>query len=525
MRVNEGLSLGFGPVFRGITLVSGDIAKVSPLIYRHGDDGQREKDTKHPLYWLLKYAPNDEMTAFNWRQAMVSSLVLRGNCYSLVDRSRNGKVNRIVFMDPARTFPMRENGRFFYAYYLEGEAKPIKIEPTMVLHGRAFTRDGITGYGILDYARETIGEGMAMREYSARFFRNNAKPSVILEHPGLISAAAYAKLLANWNKAYSGVENAHKAAILEEGMKASAMTMSAEESQLLEGRKFNRDEIANFLRVPVHKLGGDSHTSYNSLEQENQAYLDEALDPLMTCLEHEMWSKLLTEAEKRAESHTIEFQREELVRVDLGTKTESISKALAGQPWMLVDEARRKFNMNDLPNDEGKQYRPAANVGGNPDQSKGEDPAPDATDPQDSGNSDIPTDTTNSERMDTNKVRQSAESLALQVTTRMVKRLTVQAVKATKKPGEYKDWLAGLRTQHEPAIRDAYAPVASLIASFTAQSSTDVLERALDKTFSDVTGAIAERVVINPCHSFAEECAEDLNAQLPPRIVEALFNG
>jgi HK97 family phage portal protein len=103
---------------------------------------------------------------------------------------------------------------------------------------------------------------------------------------------------------YSGLENAHKAALLEDGVDLKILSNNARDSQLLETRAHEIREVANWFGIPPHKLGDTTRTAYASLEQENQSYLDDAVDPWLVTWEEEGRDKLLTEEQKAKPTHT-----------------------------------------------------------------------------------------------------------------------------------------------------------------------------------------------------------------------------
>jgi len=140
------------------------------------------------------------------------------------------------------------------------------------------------------------------------------------------------------------LKNAHKTALLEQGTTARPLGVNAKDAQLIEGRKFSLTSVANWLNLPPHKCGAEGRTSYNSLAEENQATLDESYEPWLVAWEYECENKLLTEAEKRADSHVIEFERKALLRSDPAKRAEFYRQAV-GRPFMLADEARQAENM------------------------------------------------------------------------------------------------------------------------------------------------------------------------------------
>lgn len=354
VKVGRKTALMYSPVWRAFNLLSGTVAKLPTYVYERTGTG-RKRATAHAAYPLLRNKPNGEMTAFVFKQTLMGHALLEGNGLAYIFRRGDASPEELIPLTPEKSFPCRENGRLVYVTELpNGEWR--RLLPENVLHLRGIGYDGLTGYRLLDYARESLGVGIAAEQYGGRFFRNNAEPSVVIEHPKTLSKEASARLKAGWNKMHQGLDRSHRAAVLEEGAKVSAFSSSARNAQLMELRGFEVRSVANWFGVPPHKLGDTTKTSYASLEQENQAFLDESLDCWLVNFEEEMRDKLLTEEEKDRDTHYVEFLRNALVRADLKTRAEYYAKALGGQPWETVDEVRGRENLDDLPDGEGKKY-------------------------------------------------------------------------------------------------------------------------------------------------------------------------
>jgi len=346
VKVSADKALKYSPIWRAVTLIAGDVARI-PLFLYERQDGGKERAARHPAYRLLRYKPNTEMTAGVFKLTIQAHALLRGNGYAYIFRDGSGDVSEMIPLDPARTYPVRENGVLWYVYDSDDPRIGLrKLDPSMVFHLKGLGYDGLTGYSVISYAADAVGLGLAAHQYTSVYFKNSARPSVILEHPATLTEPAQKRLKEGWNKQYMGVDSAHKTAVLEEGMKAHVLSFNARDTQLIETLGFSRKDIANFFGLPPHKLGDGDRTSYNSLEMENQSYLDEALDPWLTRWEEECWDKLLREREKEADSHVVEFKRQVLVRANLQARAIYYRQALAGAPWMTIDEVRGLENQN-----------------------------------------------------------------------------------------------------------------------------------------------------------------------------------
>lgn len=357
--VNRVTALRHPAIWRGVNLLSRDTAKLPLLIYRRVGEG-KTRAIEHPAYKLLKDAPNGQMTAFTFVQTITAHAILNGNGYALITRRGDGRPVELLPLLPDRTYPVRVNGRLMYVTAIGGDLEDVASEVRTlaandVIHIKGLGYNGLCGYSLIEYGVDAIGHGMALEKYGSRFFKNSARPSVLIEHPGQISEPAAKRLRESWDKLYAGVENAHRTAILEEGMKATPMTINAKDSQLLESQEFDLTKIANLLGLPPHKVGGKGRTAYASLEQENQAYLDEGLDPWLVAWEQECRTKLLTEDEKRTDSHVVEFLRQALERADLATRTAAYVSGL-NNSYLNPDEVRARENLNPIPEGEGQKF-------------------------------------------------------------------------------------------------------------------------------------------------------------------------
>lgn len=353
VRVSANSALRYAPWWRGINVVSRDVAKLPLLVYRRAGAG-KERDVRHPSFRLLRHRSNDELlSAFMFKQTLQAHAMSWGNGYAWIRRDGNATPLELIVLAPYDVIPLRENGRLWYAINVEGVWR--RESPANVLHIKGLSADGLVGYSVFQKAADSLGEGMAAQQYGSRFFRNAARPSVVIEVPGNMTAEAQGEFRRQWDALHSGVDASHRTAILTNSAKVHPFSMNARESQLEQLRRFSLTEVASWIGVPVHKVGGEGRTSFSSLEQENQAYLDESLDPWLVNWEEECREKLLTEREKRDDTHVIEFMRQALVRADLATRGNYYQMAIRGG-WMSRDDVRSRENMNPLPDDEGGKF-------------------------------------------------------------------------------------------------------------------------------------------------------------------------
>jgi len=347
-RIGRREALKYSPVYRAVSLVSSTIAKIPCRVHARTASGKR-RATDHPSYNLLRYKPNDEQTAFYFFQTMLGHCLLEpGNAYAYVFRDDRGAASDLILLDPKAVTPTRENGAMVYVYHDPCGGGMRRLDASSVLHWRGPGWDGLCGYSVLEYARNSIAMGSGAQKYSNTYFANNAEPRVVLEFPQWLKQDQAKQIKASWEGMHKGLNNAHRTAILQGGMKANTISLSARDSQLIETMEFSIKEVANWFGVPPHKIGSDARTAYNSLEQENQSFLDDTIDPWLVMIEQECRDKLLTEAQKANDTHVIEFDRSALVRANLSARGEYYAKGLSGHPWLVVDEVRNAENLNGV---------------------------------------------------------------------------------------------------------------------------------------------------------------------------------
>jgi hypothetical protein len=213
-----------------------------------------------------------------------------------------------------------------------------------VLHIAGPGFDGVTGYSVVKMARESIGLGMACEQFGAGLFGSGARPSGMLEHPGRLSDDARGRLRGDWERLHAGIDNAHRVAILEEGMKWTPTSIPPDDAQFLQTRKFQIEEVARWFNIPPSKLRDTGGVSYSSLEQENIAFLSETLRPWLIRLEQEFRRKLLLpESSELYCEHSVEG----LLRTDLSARYAAYAVG-RNWGWLSVNEIRALENLEPV---------------------------------------------------------------------------------------------------------------------------------------------------------------------------------
>lgn len=362
VRVSRKRALGYSAVWRAVNLIAGDVGRL-PVFVLMRDGSGKVPDKSHPAYRLLRRKPNPLMTAFTFRQTLQAHALTEGNGYAYV-RRENSKPVELIILNPDVTHPVRVGGELWYVTQLpvgQNRYEMRKLPCTDVIHIKGLGFDGLAGYPVLKLLRDTLGKAIAARDYGARYFRNSARPTVVIEVPASMKPEAVENMRKSWERLHQGIDNAHKTGILREGAKLSTIAGSAKDAQLIENLEFDAREVANVFGVPAHKVGDPTKVAYNSLESENQSYHDDTLDRWLICHEEEYADKLLTEEEKANDSHSIEFARQELLRTNLTARGNYYSQAVMGG-WLSRDEVRGFENLNPIPGGKGSEFTLPVNV-------------------------------------------------------------------------------------------------------------------------------------------------------------------
>lgn len=335
--VNPQTALQSSAVYACIKVLAESIAMLPCMLYEKSADGKsRQPAETHPLYPLLKYQPNDWQTSVEFWEMMVASLNLRGNSYAWINRADSGRVVELLPLHPDMVnVQMLPGFRLEYRVTMpDGSFET--YGPGQLLHIRGLTLNGWLGISPIAYAREAIGLALAAEKFGGQLFRNGAKASGILEHPGKLSEEAHKRLKQSFDLSLSG-EHAHETAILEEGMKYEKISMTPEDSQFLETRKYQRSEIASIFRVPPHMIADLEKATFANIEQQALEFVSWSLMPWLTRISMAIRRDLLDPCER--DDLSVQHNVFPLLRGDAKARSEYYHGGIL-DGWLMRNEAR-----------------------------------------------------------------------------------------------------------------------------------------------------------------------------------------
>ena len=354
--VNERTAMQTTAVYACVRILAEAVASLPLHVYEYQDDGGKKLVHDHPLHYLLHDEPNPEMTSFVFRETLMSHLLIWGNAYAQIIRDGAGRVLGLYPLLPDKMDVQRDDrGNIYYVYSRNSDENPmfkeygdIRLKAEEVLHIPGLGFDGLIGYSPIAMAKNAVGMTLACEEYGASFFANGANPGGVLEHPGVLKDPS--KVRESWNSVYRGVNNAHKIAVLEEGMKYQQIGIPPEEAQFLETRKFQINEIARLYRIPPHMVGDLDKSSFSNIEQQSLEFVKYTLDPWVIRWEQSLQRSLLLPGEKG--KYFIKLNVDGLLRGDYQSRMNGYAVGRQNG-WFSANDIREMENMNPIPDEEG----------------------------------------------------------------------------------------------------------------------------------------------------------------------------
>jgi len=348
--ITEDSAMRLSAVFGAVRVISETIASL-PWMVKQDFEGSTRNAAAHPINQLI-HSPNGMMTDFNFRESCQAHLCLHGNAYIAIKRNEAGQPVSLIPVHPDRVKVKVYKDEKFYTIDDGKET----FDDTEMIHIVGLSFDGIVGKSVIEAARESIGLGLAADQFGGAFFGNGANVNTVLTHPGRLSDDAYKRLMASWQRRYAGLDNAHKTAILEEGMNLQKVSISPSESQFLETRQFGVVDIARFFRIPLAYLGSLENSSTRAnIEEQGIQFQRNTILPWVKRWEAEFNRKLFPNGNE----YYIRFNMDGLLRGDISSRYSSYATARQWG-WLSVNDIRKFEGLDNI--DNGDTYLQPLNM-------------------------------------------------------------------------------------------------------------------------------------------------------------------
>lgn len=355
-RVDEKSAMQIATVYACVRLLAETVAGLPLHLYRMKDDtNSKERATDHPLYKLLYRQPNPEMTSFSFREVMMVQLLLWGNCYAQIIRDgRNGIISLYPLLPENMEIDRDEKGEIFYTYHAYTDEAPgennkdIYFRNDEIFHVPGMGFNGLVGFSPIAMMKNSLGTTLAVEKYGSSFFKNGAQPSGVLEHPGVLKNPE--KIRENWSVVYGGANNAHKVAVLEEGMQYKPISLPPEDSQFLSTRQFGVNEICRIFRVPPHMVQDLDHATFSNIEHQSIDFVVHTLTPWLVRFEQAIIKDLLLPEEQ--DLYFPKFNVDGLLRGDYQSRMQGYATGISNG-FLSPNDCRRLENMDLIAAEKG----------------------------------------------------------------------------------------------------------------------------------------------------------------------------
>lgn len=355
-KVDEKSAMQIATVYACVRLLAETVAGLPLHLYRYLDQNNgKEKALDHPLYKILYRLPNPEMTSFSFREAMMTHLLLWGNAYAQIIRDGKNQVLGLYPLLPENVEIDRdENGEIYYIYHaytdeVPGENnKDIYFRRDEILHIPGLGFNGLVGFSPIAMMKNALGTTLAVEKYGSSFFKNGAQPSGVLEHPGTLKDPE--KIRNNWSAVYGGTNNAHKVALLEEGMTYKPISLPPEDSQFLSTREFGVEEICRIFRVPPHMVQDLKRATFSNIEHQSIDFVVHTLTPWLVRFEQAIIKDVLLPEEQ--EEYFPKFNVDGLLRGDYQSRMNGYATGISNG-FLSPNDVHRLENMDLIPADQG----------------------------------------------------------------------------------------------------------------------------------------------------------------------------
>lgn len=353
--VNEKSAMQIATVYACVRLLAETVAGLPLHMYRYINDTDKERAKDHPLYKLLYRQPNPEMTSFSFRETMMTHLLLWGNAYAQIIRDgRNNILSLYPLLPENMEVDRDKQGRIVYIYTSYSDETP-KLQNKQVIfradeifHIPGLGFNGLIGFSPIAMMKNSLGMNLAVEKYGSAFFKNGAQPSGVLEHPGVLKNPE--KIRENWSDVYGGPNNAHKVAVLEEGMQYKAISLPPEDSQFLSTRQFGVNEICRIFRVPPHMVQDLSHATFSNIEHQSIDFVVHTLTPWLVRWEQSIIKDLLLPEEQ--DTFFPKFNVDGLLRGDYASRMSGYATGISNG-FLSPNDVHRLENMDLIPADKG----------------------------------------------------------------------------------------------------------------------------------------------------------------------------
>lgn len=333
-------ALKIATVYACFRILTESVGKIPIKIYKD------KKEADHYLNVLLKRKPNPFMTSFNFWSCMEFQRNLRGNAYAYIE-TRGSKVIALHPIDPTKvtiyidTIGLTTKAIWYIVDVGNGEYRKVPYDE--MLHFKSMSADGIEGIAPLDYLREILENGKSSQSYINKFYKNGMQTKGIIQYVGDLNSEAEKTFRSKFEQMSNGLDNAHRVSLLPIGYQYQPIAQKLVDAQFLENTKLTIQEISSAFGVKLHQINNLERATHSNIEQQQNEFYVDTMQPVLTMYEQEVTSKLLLDKDLEKGFYS-KFNIDVILRTDLKTRYEAYRTGIQSG-FLLPNEAREKEEM------------------------------------------------------------------------------------------------------------------------------------------------------------------------------------
>lgn len=329
-----------------------------PINLYDTSDKNKVKLADHPLTRCLAISPNSYQTSAEFMEYLATSVCLEGNFYAQIIRNSDGQVCELWPLDPysVGVYQDSQNSKVYYSFKTKN-GKFIKTTERDIFHVKIFSLDGYKGVSALTYARSILNLENKMTEYANNVFTNGSICNGAICVPTKLNQDAYADTQDVIEEQFAG--SGMRPMLLEGGATWQSIQISAQDSQFLETRRFNREEIAKIFRVPAHMVGDMEHSTFSNIEHQSLEFMTNTMSPYLRKIEQRIVKQLLSEEEQKI--YKPRFNLASALKGDLNSRYSAYNTAI-NCGILCPDEIREVEDLPPRPDGLGGRYLQPLNM-------------------------------------------------------------------------------------------------------------------------------------------------------------------
>jgi len=317
-------ALRYTPVYRAVSLIANDVARV-------------ELDVSSPGAESLLATPSPLMSGHEFRRAMTMQLLLWGNAFAAINRTRGGELLELILLDPDSVSLDTTTAVPFYRTRAYGD-----LQLDQVLHLKAPNTNGLWGESPISLCRTSLQLLAAQEDMALKAYSNAGNPKIALVHPGPLSLEARQRIMADYEAKHAGTANTGKPLVLAEGMRIERISSTLDDAGLQAARQYSVGDVSRIYGVPSSYLSENVGPSYGTLEWLSRMYVDACLQQWLNVWKAEVLSKLC------APGDTVTWDTDELVRPGMAETMAALRTAVEAG-ILTRNEAREELDLEPLP--------------------------------------------------------------------------------------------------------------------------------------------------------------------------------